>query len=228
MGVYIIGDGAESGDGLGNGTLKLMPDADLNSDQYLIIDPTSPNHIHIRAGGVQDASTADLFLGAERTGVQVSDNSSNVIIRSKNADVEGLEENINTVSNTTMIVGFGTDGVTGATIGQLNIGDYLLGDYRNEDAKYTINSAIESGTQGEYTAISEAGNLYSFQAGMPYTIYRIMGEDRWIFQTNGITFPDNTVQNTAFVGGWTGTINANSPVLISVVNGIITEVNSLT
>ena len=28
--------------------------------------------------------------------------------------------------------------------------------------------------------------------------------------------------------GWTGTINANSPVLISVVNGIITEVNSLT
>jgi hypothetical protein len=79
-GVQIIGAGDASGDGLGAGTIELVPDATLNSDQYLIIDPTGPNHIHIRAGGEQDDSTADLILGAEKTNVKVSDNNGAVRI----------------------------------------------------------------------------------------------------------------------------------------------------
>jgi hypothetical protein len=79
-GVQIIGGGTASGDGYGYSTIELVPDADLiaageySQDQYLIIDPTSPNHIHIRAGGVQDESTAQLIIGAEKTNLKVVDN----------------------------------------------------------------------------------------------------------------------------------------------------------
>jgi hypothetical protein len=46
---------------------------------------------------------------------------------------------------------------------------------------------------------------------------------------NGSSAPENQIATIGDLPtGWTGTINANSPVLISVVNGIITEVNSLT
>lgn len=62
-----------SGDGIGLSTIELRPDTNLNSDQYLIIDPTYPTHIHIRAGGTQDASTAELYLGAENNHVRVRD-----------------------------------------------------------------------------------------------------------------------------------------------------------
>lgn len=72
----IIGAGADSGDGNGFDTIRLVPDADLvENDQYLIIDPTSPGHIHIRAGGTQDASNADLMLGGEKNHVRVNDGS---------------------------------------------------------------------------------------------------------------------------------------------------------
>jgi hypothetical protein len=73
---YIENTLSNSGDGSGNDTLKLVPDEDLTwngGDQYIIIDPTGSNHIHIRAGGTQDASNAELILGGERTKVQVSD-----------------------------------------------------------------------------------------------------------------------------------------------------------
>jgi hypothetical protein len=55
-----------SGDGQGYTTLRLIPDDTIESfDQYLIIDPTNPNHIHIRAGGTIDNSDAALILGGE-------------------------------------------------------------------------------------------------------------------------------------------------------------------
>jgi hypothetical protein len=79
-GVQIIGAGTGAGDGSNNGTIELVPDGDLNSDQYIIIDPTGPNHIHIRAGGAQDASTTELTLGGEKTNVKVIDSSGQVII----------------------------------------------------------------------------------------------------------------------------------------------------
>lgn len=73
-GVKIIGAGTASGDGAGYSTLELVPDNDLyNNNQYLVIDPTYPTHIHIRAGGTQDASTAELYLGAENNHVRVRD-----------------------------------------------------------------------------------------------------------------------------------------------------------
>lgn len=83
------GSSADSGDGLGYDTIKLIPDAQLKadgSDQYIVIDPTGgePGHIHIRAGGTQDASTADLYIGGELTCVRVSDTSGFVTVRTTN------------------------------------------------------------------------------------------------------------------------------------------------
>jgi len=85
-GTFYGGD-ADSSDGLNRDTIKLVPDEELRrngSDQYLVIDPTvgEPGHIHIRAGGEIDQSTADLFLGGELNNVRVSDVSNGVSITS--------------------------------------------------------------------------------------------------------------------------------------------------
>jgi len=53
--------------------LTLKPDPNSVSDQYLIIEPTGPYDIHIRAGGASDESTAKLRLGGEYNHVEVSD-----------------------------------------------------------------------------------------------------------------------------------------------------------
>lgn len=63
-----------SGDGIGYSTIQLVPDTNATQDQYIVIDPTAPSHIHIRAGGVQDSSGAQLFLGGEKHYVRVTDN----------------------------------------------------------------------------------------------------------------------------------------------------------
>jgi hypothetical protein len=85
----LFGSNADAGDGSGSDTIKLIPDAILysnNSDQYIVVDPTGgePGHIHLRAGGTQDQSTADLYLGGELTCVRVSDTSGIVTVRTTN------------------------------------------------------------------------------------------------------------------------------------------------
>ena len=116
-GIQIIGAGNASGDGLNAGTIELIPDANLNSDQYLIIDPTSPNHIHIRAGGTQDASTSDLIIGAENTNLLVSDTGDYVDIRTTSA------------SAYTNLWRFTSDGyLTGPAMGGLFVSGILNGD----------------------------------------------------------------------------------------------------
>jgi hypothetical protein len=62
-----------AGDGSGLSTLNLYPDNSTGDDRYLVVDPTGPNHIHIRAGGAQDASNTLLFLGGEQAYVQIDD-----------------------------------------------------------------------------------------------------------------------------------------------------------
>ncbi len=60
-----------SGDGYGYSTMELRPDTNVYGDSYLIIDPTAPNHIHIRAGGTQDGSSSELYLGGENSHVMI-------------------------------------------------------------------------------------------------------------------------------------------------------------
>lgn len=85
---YISNPVDSSGDGNSYDTIQIVPDNSLYAnDQYLIIDPTAPNHIHIRAGGTQDASLADLIFGAEDTHVKVSDSYDSVTILANDINI---------------------------------------------------------------------------------------------------------------------------------------------
>jgi hypothetical protein len=55
------------GNGDGYSVLNIIPDdSKLATDQYIIIDPgTTPNHVHLRAGGSMDESSALLTLGGD-------------------------------------------------------------------------------------------------------------------------------------------------------------------
>jgi hypothetical protein len=77
---------SSSGDGLGAATLELTPDVNLMTDQYIVLDPTSPNHIHVRAGGAIDESTAYLYLGGEKANVLIDDFNHQVQINATAAD----------------------------------------------------------------------------------------------------------------------------------------------
>jgi hypothetical protein len=90
---FIAWAGNSSGDGNGYTTIRLVPDDTREgSDQYLIIDPTAPGHIHIRAGGTQDNSSADLFLGGENSYFKVASGA--------NAEVQVTSNNNTWVFNT--------------------------------------------------------------------------------------------------------------------------------
>jgi len=85
----LYGSNADSGDDAGLDTIKLVPDVGIyqnGSDQYVIVDPTAPNHIHLRAGGPMDDSSADIFLGGEKNHVRVSDGEDMVYISTDNGE----------------------------------------------------------------------------------------------------------------------------------------------
>ena len=76
---------------IGAGVINIVPDNALYGDDvYIVIEPTVPNHIHIRPGGPIDASAAKLILGGELTNVTVSDDEGqHVKIHSRNEDNDG-------------------------------------------------------------------------------------------------------------------------------------------
>ena len=71
-----------AGDLSGLSTLNLYPDSSTVDDRYLILDPTGPSHLHLRAGGNIDASNVLLYLGGEQTYVQIDDGYHRVSINS--------------------------------------------------------------------------------------------------------------------------------------------------
>lgn len=117
---YIENPIASSGDGYDYDTIKLVPDWNVlnsnNQDQYLIIDPTNPNHIHIRAGGIQDASTAHIFLGGERNNIEISDTYRTVKVNTKQDSTETTYANSNEVSNTEFVHASSADIAVGDTV----------------------------------------------------------------------------------------------------------------
>lgn len=129
------GSSADSGDGNNYDTIKLIPDAELfanGSNQYLIVDPTAgePGHIHLRAGGTQDASGADLYLGGERTFVRVSDTYDNVAIGT-------------TGTNANFWV-FGSDGILTFPDGTTNSGANVYVPYATSSS-YKITTEVDMG-----------------------------------------------------------------------------------
>ncbi len=53
------------------------------TDQYVVVDPTAPNHIHVRGGGAIDNCSAELYLGGEDNHVVVYDPAGTVRINAQ-------------------------------------------------------------------------------------------------------------------------------------------------
>jgi hypothetical protein len=189
-GVKIIGAGTASGDGSNRGTIDLVPDADLltnqyHEDQYLIIDPTAPNHIHIRGGGTQDESAADLFVGGERNHVRVSDGGRSVSVSTRPNTVINTYTNQNTTSNTSFVTN---------SASSIYIGDTLF--YVGGDIVTVDSITQDSPSAGLQTITANLnGTPASFVAGEPHIFSH---EEEW---NNYWQFtPDGTLSGPSMGG----------------------------
>jgi len=255
-----------SGDGFGYATMSIKPDVSLESDQYLIVDPTGPNHIHIRAGGTQDASSTDFYLGGEKNFVRISDSSKSVRMQNESLQYNGgysFDTTLGFSSAAWQDDGYGgyqviindpTPDVFTAIWGLQTTSSIEIYD---GSSYYTLiangNSNTPSGgpitfgvTQAPPSSPTNIVNLsitnyvvrtnYAEVNGTDFTVnvyddVRITGSDivsirnrsstdpvqivtdydasayTWTFNSDAtMTFPDSTVQNTA----WTGTIDASN------------------
>lgn len=146
----VYGANKDSGDNYGFNTIKLVPhapDADITDDRYIIVDPTFPNHIHLRAGGRQGDSQAELILGGEKVNVRVSDDGGYVGISSglKNLyyslqhDAEEASNSLITFSETrppvgsTVIVGESSWTVDSVTEDEIVSGKWIISTDNTED-----------------------------------------------------------------------------------------------
>ena len=177
---YIENPTNSSGDGGNNDTIKIVPDADLldnsifNVDQYVIIDPTGPNHIHIRAGGEIDSSSADLILGGERNQVLVSDTYREVKIGTASQETINTYLNTNTENSTLFITDMSADISYGAIV---NI----------DGLDFTVDSITGDTPSAGLMTVSAGGA--TFTAGQTYTfVFDGNGDNEWTFGTDGYLY----------------------------------------
>jgi len=176
-GVKIIGAGTASGDGNGYGTMELVPDASLEStDQYLIIDPTEPSHIHIRAGGTQDNSQAYLFLGGEKTNVLVNDGAGSVEIHSKPSSDGEIHENINSEPGNTLSVNADLTYLLDSPRPGTNV--VLVNQVSYEITSWSVTEGVTNIVAGDFT----------FDAGGFYGVFREYESNEWVFDSNGYLY----------------------------------------
>ena len=181
-GIQIIGAGTASGDGSNLGTIELVPDGDITSDQYLIIDPTSPNHIHIRAGGQQDNSSAQLYLGGERNNIEVSDPYRTVKVNTKPAGIENTYGNSNEASNTQFIHASTADIIVGDTVRLYTGGP-----------TYVVTAVTQNSPSAGFITVVADG--LSFITGEAYVFTRDQGyNNQWTFGNDAkIYFPNGSI-----------------------------------
>lgn len=152
-------------------TIHLVPDGSLDSDQYIILDPTAPNHIHIRAGGNIDESSADLFLGGEKNNVVVSDSARDVFINTRPNIVINSYTNLNEVNNINFIVSNTADIQNGYTV---NV----------DGTEYLVDSVTPD---GELIVVTATGAV--FTAGQSYTFfYNPEYVNSWQFGNDGYLY----------------------------------------
>jgi hypothetical protein len=169
-----------SGDGYGYSTIELRPDTNAYGDAYLIIDPTAPNHIHIRAGGIQDESYSELFLGGENSHFKVGSGSNPTVY----------------IASNNYFWTFGTDGnLTLPVSGDIldSNGDSVLSGSANTGDWAFIGNVAYNGTnfdQGLYVAPGGESTSYVYVPGNSESantpIRIINSSSEWNFNANGI------------------------------------------
>ena len=256
---YISNPDNSSGDGYGNDTLHLVPDSELlnnqyHEDQYLVIDPTAPNHIHIRAGGNIDESTAELILGGEKNNVIVSDSERAVVINTRPAPVLNSYENINETTNAQFITNMPVSIEVGDTVsneGTIHLVSSVLLDTPGPGLVTVTASEINDFLPGatytfsheepwtNFWGFSDTGYLYGPAMGGLYVSGIVNGEnDLWLSSSNNIVLSaedgeflgDPSIANNqiATIGdlptGATGSFISQDGKTITVANGIITGI----
>jgi len=188
-----------SGDGEGYTTLQLIPDSSLTAtDQYLIIDPTLPTHIHIRAGGTQDNSNADLFLGGEN---------SHFVVYSGSDPAVAVTANNNTWN-------FGVDGVLGFPDTTLQNTAFTTSP--TLDYTTTENLKINSGAQEKYQTIANANGTVTHNCANGQLFYHDTPDDNWTADftnlelTNGYATTLTLVINQGANGYYANTVEINN------------------
>jgi hypothetical protein len=226
----LFGSNADAGDGSNADTIKLIPDATLfdeGSNQYLVVDPTGgvPGHIHLRAGGTQDSSSADLYIGGEQTFVRVSNTTDDVVIRTSTlgegiiphtwifgtdgsltvpGDIKSenaINIDINLSDSTLRRWQFGDNGTTsfpdGLILAPAGQNITMQSDQYSQLMYQNANVTVAPNTPTS-TSFSVQPNFATLVVG-----YRDGNSDdqdnTWLWNIDGMTFPDNTVQTTAFV-----------------------------
>ena len=172
---YIENPENSSGDGNGYSTIKIVPDGSREEqDQYLIVDPTQPNHIHIRAGGQQGNSQAELIVGGEDTNVKVVDSGRYVSITSQNPDTTETHQNISETAGSTMFIGTAIQHI-----------DYVIVD----GIKHYVDGSVSG---NYYQPYLESGTTeivvpsVVFQPDWSYEFgVQIGGQNSWQFQSDG-------------------------------------------
>jgi hypothetical protein len=213
----IINPRDSSGDGSGYSTIKLDPDNTLETDQYIIIDPTGPNHIHIRAGGEQDNSGAELILGAEKTNVKVSDYYGQVRISTSSENHTFTRTNEEIAESSTFSNNDSLDLYNVAEPGWVAInpdGDVaeITGTELVEDSRFEATVAEEN--------FFQPATNYTFRSGNNFD-----GDRSWVFGADGVL--EGPAQGAVRVlavnnaPGNTLTVESNSNVLINAVNEVI-------
>lgn len=199
-----------SGDGLGYSTLELHPDNTAPNNSYIVLDPTGPNHIHIRAGGIQDNANSRLYLGGEESFVAIDAGSeANVLIESN-----GHRWTFDNAGKLTF--------PSGSSISDGNNTLYL-GDNRFQ---LWYGSAVND------WAIFKDANLIQLQADQSVKIIAGTGEEafQWEFSDTGnLILPDNSTikffNGDEFLTG-TGNITFDDSNILSSTNTIRLIANS--
>ena len=171
--IEIIGAGTGSGDGNNYGTIELVPDLDLYAnDQYLIVDPTDPNHIHIRGGGTQDESNSKLIFGGERNNVYISDSERMVTINVRPSTVSNPYTNTNVSNGIDFIASDASDISVDYVV---NVGgtDYIVDSVTDDTPSPGLITVTASG------AVFTAGQQYTFVFEPTYNY-------QWVFEEDGV------------------------------------------
>lgn len=155
----------------GASTIVLDPES-YGNDQKLVIDATAPNHIHVRAGGEIDNSTAELYLGGEDAHVMVSDYNHQVQIKST-----GQAQSNSYFNNNSEAGAFVT-----WTSADIQIGDTVVVDGQN----YAITSVIaDSPGMGQITVQADGASFAQYTS---YSFDRTGPSYSWEFSNDGTLY----------------------------------------
>ena len=168
-------------------TMTLTPDANYNS-QVLVLDPTAPGHIHLRAYAFSniDEPAANIFLGGENTAFEITSGANNqaVIHSNGKAWTFGNDGNItsDTLTFTTTFANYRTTEYQTAGVWDVYVEDISSGPY-NGYAWIDVTFKDNQINKPQVFIENQAANT-----GVPY---------RWTFDENGnLQVPGTIFANT--------------------------------